>query len=361
MRNNKILLFPLGLLLFCSCDPTIHQYPENEKSEVVLQLNIDRTPPRYYKEVIYDKKWNKEIREIDSTFAAPYTPANDHAIRVVVDLYKPESSNLQEIISAQTPLVERHVIQVPNNSLPPQDTIVTHLPDGKYRVLAWADYVQKDRLINTYFNADSLIKVRSILEPYPTYIHNRSSATGLQTFGIDFTSCQEGYPILPSTGLQSSRIVPIAMTRPSGRYRLVATDYTDFVNEGGNLQNATVKVVYKQYIATGYDVSKQTPNEFVNTYSFTTYLLQESPNATGELTLMLDYVLTDSTKEDNILVDFIFVDSQGVEINRCLNIEIPLKRNKETIVKGPFLARKVDNGGQVTIDEKFEGEHIINI
>lgn len=38
-----------------SCDTTIHEYPQTEESALILlELNTDRTPPQYYKEVTYD-------------------------------------------------------------------------------------------------------------------------------------------------------------------------------------------------------------------------------------------------------------------------------------------------------------------
>lgn len=34
-------------LFVTACDKTIHQYPESEKTWVMVELNADRTPPVY--------------------------------------------------------------------------------------------------------------------------------------------------------------------------------------------------------------------------------------------------------------------------------------------------------------------------
>ena len=62
-----------------------------------------------------------------------------------------------------------------------------------------------------------------------------------------------------------------------------------------------------------------------------------------------------------MIVDLYFYNANGKEISRCTNVEIPLMRNHETVVKAPFLTKKIDNGGQVSIDENFDGEHIVEI
>ena len=48
-------------LFVTACDKTIHQYPESEKTWVMVELNADRTPPVYYKELTYDAEGESSI------------------------------------------------------------------------------------------------------------------------------------------------------------------------------------------------------------------------------------------------------------------------------------------------------------
>ena len=62
-----------------------------------------------------------------------------------------------------------------------------------------------------------------------------------------------------------------------------------------------------------------------------------------------------------ILADFYFFDASGTEISHCQNIEIPLKRNHETVLRGFFLTRKIGDGNNVNIDDNFGGEYVVEI
>ena len=52
-RRKYISLVSCCVVWLASCDKTIHEYPANRESIVLVELNVDRTPPRYYKELHY--------------------------------------------------------------------------------------------------------------------------------------------------------------------------------------------------------------------------------------------------------------------------------------------------------------------
>lgn len=358
--KKAILLLGIGGLM-TSCDPTIHEYPDDVKSEVIIQPQIDRTAPLQYKEITYNDKWQRSERLLDPNPAAPYTLSNsDYAIRLILDLYRcrPHKTNMS---MRKEELIERKVVEIEALAQPPQASFKTSLNDGDYCILAWADYIRKGEVKDTYYEVPSLIKINSKLSSYPSDMHLRSSSSGRQSFILDMHYGPTGYPILAEVGQLKSNIVPVPMSRPSSRYKLISSDYDAFLKEGGKLEGATVKVVYRQYVSVGYDVSLEEPNDFMSSYEFVSPILSSKGDAAGELFLVGDYLFTNSGKEDTVIADFFFYDAKGGQINHCTNIEIPLKRNHETVIKAPFLTKKVDNGGQVSIDEKFEGEHIIQI
>lgn len=73
----------------------------------------------------------------------------------------------------------------------------------------------------------------------------------------------------------------------------------------------------------------------------------------GSVLLAYDYVLTSSDKEDHVLVD-VFIYANDQELNHYQNITIPLQRNRETVVKGPFLTKEIGSG-DIGIDDDFDG------
>ena len=50
------------VLLGVGCDATIHEYPTEQQSQVIVEVNVDRLPPLYYKELQYDAEGNHTER-----------------------------------------------------------------------------------------------------------------------------------------------------------------------------------------------------------------------------------------------------------------------------------------------------------
>jgi hypothetical protein len=362
----------LTCLTVSSCDETIHEYPKPQKALVIIQANVDRNPPAYYKEVLYDESFNRKVIDLDSTKAAPkYTPDEDYRMRLTFEIYRGNisdySNNSDDL---RKNMVDRRVLYVDKDALPPQDTIHTYQENGDYFVLVFADYVLKDATANNHYHTDSLTNVRGDIHNYPANTHHRSTAAGQTEFNINFLLTEEGYPATKEASKQpiTSRIIPVYLQRPSGRYRFIATDYDDFIRNGGNPQGITVKVIYKQFVTVGYNSMKRTPNLFISTYSFNNRPFLNASNLNSsiittakghELSLLVDYLFTHYTDEDNIVADVYFYDENGKEINHVSDITIPLLRNHETVIRGYFLTKSFGKDNGIAIDENFDGEYVV--
>jgi hypothetical protein len=377
MNRNVIDVICMGSclmmgLLFTSCDETIHEYPEPAKSLVIIQANVDRTPPPYYKEVVYDESFNRTVNSLDPTPSSKYIPDEGYRMRITLEIYRGNVSDYDNNSeNLRSNMVERRVLYVDKDALPPQDTIHTYLPNDDYFVLAFADYVQKTTDSNTHYHTDSLSNVWANIHAYPANTNHRSTAAGQQGFNVNFLLTKEGYPATKEASKTpiESRIIPVYLERPSGRYRFVALDYDDFIRNGGNVNGITAKVIYKQYVSVGYNVAKRVPHMFVSTYSFNQPPYYTSSNLNSyitlgskgsELSLLVDYIFTNYTNEDNIMADVYFYDENGKEINHVSDVQIPLLRNHETVIKGYFLTKSFGKDNGITIDENFDGEYVIN-
>lgn len=343
------------ILILAGCDVTIHQYPNPQESLVIIEPYVNRDAPNYYKTVIYDDNWNSTIVELPDKPAYQFLADQKVEVRIIADIY---SGKIEDKLSDN--LVERRVINVDHNALPPQDTIHFNLPDGDYYVLAWADYVIKGNDIGPFL-ADTLTAVHSRLDRYPRNPFFRSSASGIKEFSIDFSDTQEGYPITRANDMKL-RTIPVSLNRPVARYRIVALDYKDFLQSGGDIEEVTIKVIYKQFVSVGFNVMADTPNEFISTYSFNVKpidIVYEGDRY--ESSLFSDYVFTSEDTETNVVVDLYFYDDKGEEINHCQNIKIPLMRDHETVVQGNFLTQPLGEGDGVSIDDNFEGEYVVDV
>lgn len=366
----------MGCFLSCGlwltgCDATIHEYPEPENSLVVIQENVDRNPPLYYKEVLYDESFNRTVNDLNPTPACTYTLGEGYQMRITLEIYRGNVSDYDnDAENLRKNMVARRVLYTDKDALPPQDTIHTYLPGGDYFVLAFADYVPKGDLGNVYYHTDSLSNVWADVHNYPSNTNLRSTAAGQAGFNINFSLTKEGYPATKEASKTPvyDRIIPVYLERPSGRYRFIATDYDDFIRNGGNVEGITAKVIYRQFVSVGYHVAKRALNLFVSTYSFNNHLVDTWTDITSQLTrgesgtelsLLVDYLFTHYTNEDNIDVDVYFYDENGKEINHVTDISIPLLRNHETVIKGDFLTKSFGKDKGITIDENFNGEYVV--
>lgn len=356
MRSIYPLLLCGIVTLLAGCDKTIHQYPTPGTSEILVELNADRTPPRYYKELTYDSNGEYTEVSLDPALAETYTPNDRLSMRIVTELYKMQSP---EDRIEKGELVARREIAVDRLMEAPQDTLRFVVPEGYYRALTWADYtLASNTMADWHFDTSSLDAVQVNIEHKPRDNNHKSSAAGFCDFSVDFDSSERGLPtVIGGTRVEPAResVVPVYLERPSGRFRLWATDLQDFLNSGNRIEDLRIKIIYKQYISAGYNVDTETPNRFVQTRTMET--TPSTVPGDGSVLLAYDYVLTSSDKEDHVLVD-VFIYDNDEELNHYQNITIPLQRNHETVVKGPFLTKKIGSG-DIGIDDGFDDEYVV--
>ena len=327
-----------------SCDTTIHEYPQTEENALILlELNADRTPPQYYKEVTYDHEGNYQEAELEATLSSAYIPDERLSMRLIAELYK--LSSVEDRVD-QGVLVARRIVTV--------DTLKFHVPAGIYRALTWADYTLKDDQEDWHYQTEKLDAIQEKVDHKPRVNHHKNSAAGSCNFLVDFNLSKSGNPTI----LQRTRatpapdhVVPVQLQRAVGRFRLRATDLQEFLKSGNRIEDLSVQIVYKQYVSAGYNVDTENPNRFVQTQTMET--IPSIVPEDGSVLLAYDYVLTSLDKEDHVLID-VFIYKDDRELNHYQNITIPLQRNKETVIKGPFLTPKVGSG-DIGIDDDFEG------
>ena len=347
-----------GLItLFAACDQTIHEYPQDGESLVLVELNVDRTPPQYYKALTYDSNGEYTESTLEPTFSEAYTADERLCMRLITELYLIPSST--DRIDKGV-LVARREITVERLMEAPQDTLQFHVPAGIYRALTWADYTPISNGQDWHFNTQTLDAIEVDVDHKPQNNHHKSSAAGSSTFSVDFDNSETGNPSLldetraaPTEG----NVIPIYLERASGRFRLWATDLDEFLAGGNRLEDLRVQIIYKQYISAGYNVDTETPNRFVQTHTMETTPTTVSED--GSVLLVYDYVLTSSNQEDHVLVD-VFIYEGDKELNHYQNITIPLQRNRETVIEGPFLTKKIGSG-DIGIDDDFDDEIVIVI
>lgn len=354
-----ICLLSLGVT---ACDETIHEYPRTNEVLVMVELNADRTPPLYYKGLIYDETGNSIVQELPEEQATGYIPDERLCVHFIVELYKLPSAgaSVDEGI-----LVDRRELSTDRLAQPPQDTLAFQLPQGYYRVLTWGDYAPEARVSDWHFDTSRLNAVRENIDHTPMVNHHKNAAAGSCDFSV--TVGRYGEEISVSTPGSTATVtpsgvplVPVYMERPSARFHLRATDWNDYSKKRSraSVNDLQVRIVYKQYVGIGYNVESETLNAFVESRTME-MVPPEDPDG-GEAVLAYDYVLTNDGREDHVLIDLFIYDEEGQEINHYQNIDVPLYRNHETVLRGPFLTKQVGSG-DIGIDDEFDDEFVVVI
>lgn len=354
-KFRKIALICL-VLLISGCDKTIHEYPEPQKSLVIIQPNVCRETPKYYKSVVYDDNWNSTVSDLPETRAMEFLADDNYHLHVIVDVYSGKI-NARDRSGKR---VCRRTFCTDHDAMPPHDTLHFNLYDDDYYILAWADYVPKSDKDNSPYDTDTLTAVRSLIHDYPDNTYLRSSASGNASFSIDYGLTSQGYPSQGPVVIDS-RIIPLELERPEGRYRIEALDYDEFLASGGKIEDLTIKVIYKQYVSVGFNVASDEPNDFIQAYSFDVKPASFHYDEDNSSSLFTDYVFTSPDRETNVIFDMYIYDAEGNEINHCQNIKVPLSRDRETVVKGYFLTVPLGDGDDISIDDSFEGEYEIDL
>ena len=368
MKHIEILLFILLGGLMAACDSTIHIYPDPQPSLVVLQLDINRSAPLLYKSVTYDSICHRSERLLSNSPSITGNIPDGYLMRITVEVHDASvSKSRQPQRVDQTTLVSRRMLFANPYDVSPQDTLHYYLPDGDYFAVAWADYVPADNPYDWYFDTSDINDIVFDPNNYPSNPYLRSSECGSCEFSIDFSLSPEGYPTSEREANRPvyTRKIPLNISQPAGRFRIIASDfrfYRDIIN------SCSVKVVYRQFVSTGYSPVRNSTTEIISSYDWSSPLFIEPYTLGGCLStdksIITDYIFANPTRETRIIADFYFFDANGNCFNQCIGVEIPIYQNRETIVHGNFLTsspnQKKGNNG-VNIDEGFDGENIIQV
>lgn len=372
-RNRFIGLAVASLMfILTSCDSTIHEYPKPFHAEVIIEANIDHIGPYDYKEVIIDESGASHVNKLEEKPSRVYKPYEDWKIRVTYEIReKGEEGRLGKIVG-------RRVKWVDKTKNMTRDTIHTSLRDGGYRVAVFADYYDTDP--KQVYTTDTLSAIKT---EFPATIPNsyiKSCGAGQTPFLIDFNLSENGYPVIGDKAGEmkpnQSRVIPVNVSHSFARFKIIATDYDIFEkSNSGNEEKVQMQLVYKGYISVGFNAFSNLPNNFIQGYINKSKVMLAEPPVDPELDpyigqqsldnekcIFMDYLFASPKGEDYITIDFDIIDANGKVLNTIRDLEVPLMRNHETIIRGMFLTKPYhgkDNG--IIIDENFNGEYIIEV
>ena len=366
MKKNVIFLLSALILALgmTSCCETIHEYPDEGRAAVSLTMNVRNLAPEIYTVVDYTiDNTNPGIFGIDEwrslesrTFDAPqferyYLGENKIAsdewnLRLVWEIYY--GSN-EEVRIGRGDLIERKVQLIDAAIELPSYTTEIELPAGTYTLLAWADYVPVGTEEDHFYDTQNMSAIKSDLMLREDCQDNDLRDCFARTYEFRIENVKY---------LGEPRHYETTLTRPQGRYVVLATDYKDYLDLSNiPVEQNNVDCFYPTFLNVGYSIPEARPNLSASQigYKFTPmrYVFDEKEM----VSLGDDYSFVNG-KESHLILNLTVMNPQGNEISKNENIDIPIYPDKLTIVLGRFLANSGNSGG-LGIDDRFEGQ--INI
>ena len=366
MKKNVLFLLSAFILALgmTSCCETIHEYPDEGRAAVSLTMNVRNLAPEIYTVVDYTiDNTNPGIFGIDEwrslesrTFDAPQferyylgenkIASNEWNLRLVWEIYYGTN---EEVRIGRGDLIERKVQLIDAAIELPSYTTEIELPAGTYTLLAWADYVPIGTEEDHFYDTQNMSAIKSDLVLRENCQDNDLRDCFARTYEFRIENVKY---------LGEPRHYETTLTRPQGRYVVLATDYKDYLDLSNiPVEQNNVDCFYPTFLNVGYSIPEARPNLSASQigYKFTPmrYVFDEKEM----VSLGDDYSFVNG-KESHLILNLTVMNPQGNEISKNENIDIPIYPDKLTIVLGRFLANSGNSGG-LGIDDKFENEIVI--
>ena len=346
MKRYLFVLILALSALYMGCSE-VHEFPgladtPKRKAQVSISLNLDLSTDLPIHQIL-------DLRtEMGSEVATLYD------LRHTISIHKAytDGSYRRE---ADTVIV----VTEPVNSV--EHTVQLEIDEGLYNILVWTDYVDAGQSADKYYNTSNLSEI--ILMHKEEYVGNnlyRDAFRGSQLFEV-------------SADVSDNRTT-ITVDRPLARFEFISTDYEAFVDEivrkslqmdsaadveqitkNIRLEDYKAVIYFSGYMNCSYNIFTDHPSDAWTGIKFENQL---SALEDGNIWLGFDYMFVGSS--DSIVAVWIEAyDKNGAKISTSPVIDIPLLRNKRTVIKGEFLTSQ--NSGGVKIDPGFEGDHNVPI
>ena len=312
-----ILSYAVALLAYTSCD--IHEFPVESQDVIPLtiHLDFDSTLPLYT--TIYYSRSQADGAGQDSK----------HNIRYIVNAYRTDN------VVGDNRTADTTFIFTKSNINELDYTSRIELPNGTYRLLVWADYVDDGSKADKYYNTSNFAEIT---------LANKNNHTG----NSDYRDVFRGENTIKLNSLEEN-IVTIDMVRPVGKFKFIATDGEEYINR---IEDFKVIIRYNHFMPCSFNMFTDKAADSWTNISFSSNMQREN---NSEISLGYDYIFVNDTQTSLCLSVDIY-NKDGTLFSSSPSINVPIVRNKLTIVKGAFFTANSVAGGGTTISPVYDGE-----
>ena len=338
-RIRIMLLLCVSLLLTTACSKEslrnciVHEWPEKETSEIILNLKFDEDLP-LYKEITVDTK-------AASTRATTKVNSDLYDLRRIIKIYlKSEDGTISEQADATYIFYEDDIKEL-NGSYP------VDLHGGDYHIVVWNDLVADGSGTDLYYKAGGFKNITIDPERYEGRTDARDAFRGYLDVHVEEDSFDS-----------RTYTYDVPMQRPMAKFQFITTELNEFLEKYDtdiDLSKFNIVFFYTSFLPSEYNIFTDKPVDAMTGMTFSAKL-EDLGN--GEASLGFDYVFVNGS-EATVQVAMGFFDEDGNILSSVPTVNVPLKRSHLTVVKGRFLTSGTDSG--VGIDPNYDGDYNIEI
>ena len=337
------------LVSLTSCD--VHEFPEEvpltkEYFTVYLDFSTDMAEQDYF----YDARSAELI--------------SDYEMRYTIKAFPYETTrNVDGTRSISRAAMWEHVF-TREVALNDYDTEVDlQIPKGEYTMMVWADFVKKGTKEHHFYDPDNFSEI---------ILHGDHKANTDLRDAFRGTKAVEVFEVKPN---EKAADIIIPMERPLAKFTVVTTDLREFFereeeaarkraeargeeydeSRGINLSDYQVVFYYSGFMPCAYSMFTDKPIDSKTGVMFYSKLEQINDE---EARMGFDFVMVNGT-DASVMVTMGLLDADGNPVSSSDEINVPLNRSVNTIVRGKFLMQEA--GGGIGIDPSFNGDYNIVI
>lgn len=348
LRTHVCLALLLAAMLVCMTACSVHEFPSvPTHTDAVLHLRFDTDMPQTDCYV---------SRGAESRI--DYSPVRTEGkMRCIVRLYpKDVNGNANTSVMYKEYTVTRDISQGYDFDMN------IDAPVGLYTVMVWADLSDSADGTSPFYTVSDFSEI-TLTEPYMGSTDYRDAFRGVTTANI--TASEDEQPAVEVT---------VDMERPLAKFEFVSNDLRAFMEQQSKAAESKAKVSdktgaarsisldqfrfvfsYSGYMPCSYSMFTDKPVDAKTGVTFRGRISQLSDD---EASVGFDYVFVNHQTTE-VTVQLGIYDADGNLISVSDPVNVPLQRNRHTIVRGKFLTQKSTGG--VRINTQYSGEYNITL
>lgn len=350
MRRFFLYIASTLLCLFAAVSCNVHQWPEQtvepELPKITVPLKLEYDTDFYLWEHNYDPLLGVVEAANPSANVFPGHPGASAKYDGIVPSGLIQV-NVMIFTSTGSPrcIAQKSLLQEVNASY--DTSFDLELPDeGIYDVVVWSQLL-KDSEMPSFYNSTNFNYISLILANYE-----------------GCTSYRDGFrgAIRVDASAEISESYVVRMKRPMGKFELVTTDLSEFLEHETRTRGLTraakaedyrVIISFPWYYPNAYSALEDRAVDVIaGTMSFGTTM---TVTGLSEASMGFDYVVINNSADAGVQVRIDVYRLDGVCVAGSDIITIPLQRDYHTLLRGAFLS--LEGSGGVGIDPGFNGDH----